>query len=87
MGLAEEVLAARRAPLVPHQEGAFSSYRVQNKPFVRAETLKACALPGLHLVAGEAESGFSSSSGVFSSELGGIPGVSGPKYPLWREVS
>ena len=47
----------------------------QFKPSVPAETLMACALIGLHLMAAEGESGFSSSCGVFSPEVGGIPGV------------
>ena len=58
---------------------------VQFKPFVPAETLKACALIGLHLVAAGGESGSSSSCGVFSQKLGGMPGLSGPGYPLWKE--
>ena len=41
------------------------------------------ALIGLHLMAAGGESG-SSSCGVFSPELGGIPGLSGPRYPLWK---
>ena len=48
----------------------------------------ACALIGRHLVAAKGEFGFSSSCGVFSLELGGIPGLSGLRYPLWKaEVS
>ena len=57
---------------------------VQFQPFFPAETLKACALIGLHLMAAEGESFFSSSCCVFSLELGGIPGLSGPRYPLWQ---
>ena len=55
------------------------------KPVVPAETLKACALIGLHLLAAEGNSGSSSSCGVFSPELGGIPVLSGPMYPLWKD--
>ena len=47
------------------------------KPVVPAETLKAGALIGLH--------GSSSTGGVFSPELGGIPGLSGPRHPLWKD--
>ena len=57
---------------------------VQFQPFFPAETLKACALIGLHLMAAEGESVFSSSCCVFSLELGGIPRLSGPRYPLWQ---
>ena len=39
------------------------------RPFVAAETLKACALFGLHLVAAGGDNGTSSSCGVFSPEL------------------
>ena len=55
------------------------------KPFVAAETLEACALIGPHLMAAGGEDGSSSSCGVFSPELGGIPGLSGPRYPLWKD--
>ena len=54
-------------------------------PFVPAETLEACALIGLHLTAAGSESRSSSSCGVFSPELGEIPELSGPRYPLWKE--
>ena len=47
------------------------------KPVVPAETLKACALIDLH--------GSSSTCGVLSPELGGIPGLNGPRYPLWKD--
>ena len=43
------------------------------KPVVHSETLKAGALVGLH--------GSSSTCGVFSPELGGVPGLSGPRDP------
>ena len=43
------------------------------------------ALTGLHLMAPGGESGSTPSFGVFSSELGGIPGLSGPTYPRWKE--
>ena len=49
------------------------------KPSVPAETLRACALIGLHLMAAGGGSGFSS-CGVFSQELGRTPGLSGPRY-------
>ena len=58
---------------------------VQFKPFVPAETLKACALIGLHLMAAGGVSRSSSSCGVFSPELGGIAGLKGPRCPLWKE--
>ena len=59
---------------------------VEFKPFVLAETLRACALIGLYLMVAGCVSGSSSSScGVFSTELGGIPGLSGPRYPLWKD--
>ena len=44
---------------------------VQFKPFVPAETLKARALTGLHLMAAGVDSGTSSSCGVFSPEMRG----------------
>ena len=47
------------------------------KPAVPAETLKAGALIGLR--------GSSSTGGVLAPELGGIPGLSGPRYPLWKD--
>ena len=54
-------------------------------PFVPAETLKACALIGPHLMAAGGDSGTSSSCGVSSLELGGVPGLSDPRLPLWKE--
>ena len=57
---------------------------VEFRPRVKAETLRACALIGPHLMAAGGASGFSSSCGVFSPELGGIPGLSSPRYPLWK---
>ena len=42
-------------------------------------------LIGLHIVAAGGVSGSSSSCGVFSPELGGIAGLSGPRYCLWKE--
>ena len=56
----------------PHGEVFF--FLIQKGPFalkpcVPAETLKACALSGLHLMAAGGESGSSSSSGVSSPEL------------------
>ena len=50
-----------------------------------AETLEACALIGVHLTAAGSESRSSSSCGVLSPELGEIPELSGPRYPLWKE--
>ena len=50
------------------------------EPFVPAETLRTCALIGLPFMAAGGESGSSSSCGVFSLELRGIPGLSGPRY-------
>ena len=58
---------------------------VEFKPFVPAETFRACALIGLHLLAAGGVSGSSSSCGVFSPELGGILGHSGPRFPLWKD--
>ena len=47
------------------------------KPVVLAETLKACALIGPH--------GSFSTCGVFFAGLGAIPGLRGPRYPLWKD--
>ena len=58
---------------------------VQFKPVVLAETHNVCALIGLHLLAAGCESGSSSSCGVFSPKLRGIPGLSGPRYSLWKD--
>ena len=49
------------------------------KPFVLAETLKACALIGLHLMAAEGASASSSSCDAWNSRLGG------PRHPLWKD--
>ena len=59
--------------------------RQWRSPFVLTETLRACALIGPHLVTAGGESGSSSSCGVFSPELGGIPGLGGARYPLWKD--
>ena len=67
------------------KEGFALTEAVQFKLFVPSETLNACALIGLHLMAAEGESESSSFCGVFSPQLGGIPGLSGPMYPLWKD--
>ena len=72
-----KIRVIQRAFLLPYQERVALTKVVPFKPVVPAETLKACALIGLH--------GSSSTCGVFSLELGGIPGLSGPKCPLWKD--
>ena len=62
------------------------SKAVQFKSFVPAEMFKACALIGLNLMEAGGESGSSASCGVSSPELGGIPGLSGARCPLWKEL-
>ena len=48
-----------------------ASNDVSSNPFVSAETLKACALIGLHLVAAEGEAGSSGSPSPDSGDSGG----------------
>ena len=65
---------------------------VQFKPFVLAETLNACALIGLHLVAAGVDSETSSSCGVFSLELRGFQdsvvrgALCGKKMYPWNKI-
>ena len=68
----EEVRASRRALFLSQEEPFAFTEAVQFKPFVPAETLNACALIGLHLVAAGFDSGTSSSCSVFSLELRGF---------------
>ena len=58
---------------------------VEIEPFVPEEMLRACAVIGLHLMAAGSASGSSSSCDAFSPELGGIPGLSGPRHSLWKD--
>ena len=51
------------------------------RPRVTAETLKAGALIGLHMIAEEA----TSSRGGSSPELGGFTGLSGPRNPCRKD--
>ena len=54
------------------------------KPFVSTETLKACALIGLHLLAAEGEAGSSDSQ---SPDLGGMLRYGCPESPDWDSES
>ena len=73
--------AAQRAFLPPHQEGAGDSHRgCAFRPFFLAETLKACALIGLHLLAAEGEAG---SSGSQSPDFGDMWRHACPKSSEW----
>ena len=66
-----EVRAARRALFLPHQEGACGLTKaVPFKPCVSAETLKACALIGLHLWEAEGEAGSNGSQSLDSGDAG-----------------
>ena len=69
--------AARRAFLLPYQGGAGGSHV---KPVVSAETLKTCALIGLHLLAAEGEAG---SSGGQSLDFGDAWRYGCPQSPDW----
>ena len=70
--------------LVKKEPFAFPN-AMEFEPFVPAETLRACALIGLHQMAARGVSGSSSSCDAFAPELGEIPGLSGPRYPLWKD--
>ena len=54
------------------------------KPFVSTETLKACALTGLHITAAEDEAG---SSGSQSPDVGDMRRYGCPKSPHWTAMA
>ena len=62
------------------KEQVVASNDVSSNPFVSAETLKACALIGLHLLAAEGEAG---SGGGQSLDVGDMWRQGCPKSPEW----
>ena len=62
------------------KEQVVTSNEVLPNPFVSAETLKACVLIGLHLLAAEGDGG---SSGSQSLDLGDMRRFGCPKPPGW----